>query len=128
MKKVYILLFICVALASCFAFLHFYSKPSHRAPLIIAEREGEEEEEEEDERYDSPDMMAQMIFDHTKDPALGYVPYDRLKAAIEYTNELKQNSASSRLNLLWQERGPIYDSTGPSNGNTRGGNLYTSGR
>jgi hypothetical protein len=30
--------------------------------------------------------------------------------------------------MLWQERGPIYDSVGPSNGNTRGNDLYTSGR
>ena len=30
--------------------------------------------------------------------------------------------------MLWQERGPIYDSVGPSNGNTRGNDLYTAGR
>jgi hypothetical protein len=127
MKKIYILLITCAVLASCIAILTVDKKPSHRAPIAdMTERE--EEEEEEDDRYDGPGIKDQMDFDQMKDPALGYVPYTRLKSAIEYTNALKQNGSANRLNLLWQERGPNYDSTGPSNGNTRGGNLYTSGR
>jgi len=129
MKKLYLLLITCVALVSCIAILTLNREPSHRAPVPEAtENEEAEEEEHEDGKYDGPAAKDQMEFDQMKDPALGYVPYTRLKSAIEYTNELKQNAATQRLNLLWQERGPIYDSTGPSNGNTRGGNLYTSGR
>lgn len=129
MKKLYILFLACIVLASCIAFFTRERQPSHRAPIAEARVDGEiEEEEEEDGRYDGPGIMDQLIFDQTKDPALGYVPYTRLKSAIEYTNILKQHGAGNRLSLLWQERGPIYDSTGPSNGNTRGGNLYTSGR
>ncbi len=128
MKKIYILLFTCIALTSCFAIWTLNRQPSHRAPFVAAS-DSEEESEEENEGYDGPAERDQMEFDQTKDPTLGYVPYDRLRSAIEYTNELKHsNSSTSRLHLLWQERGPIYDSTGPSNGNTRGGNLYTSGR
>jgi hypothetical protein len=130
MKKIYFLLFILIALASSIAFYTFNRQPSHRAPITEARENEEQEEGEEHEEgmYDGPAAKDQMEFDQMIDPALGYVPYTRLKNAIEYTNELKQHNSAQRLSLLWQERGPIYDSTGPSNGNTRGGNLYTSGR
>jgi trimeric autotransporter adhesin len=129
MRKLYllaacILLLCAVSLVSCH---------SHRAALpdenSISEREEEREEGEENEEYDGPEQRAELEFEKTKDPALGYVPYQRLFTAMEYTESLK-HSANTRpmANLLWIERGPIYDSLGPSNGNGRGGGGYTSGR
>ena len=92
------------------------------------------EAEEENEMYDGP--MARDLFEaeRIKDPALGYVPYDRLAVAINRTEQLKNTLNRTYLPLTWIERGPIYDSVGPSNGNGRGGGTgstlggYTSGR
>src|SRR5258705_4846460 len=117
--------FACTLVCVCF-FTSCKQQPDHRAPLIVKQEEGEEEE---NDMYDNPDMLSKLDFEKMKDPALGYVPYDRLKAAIDYTNDMKKNNTPNFLaTLLWNERGPIYDSVGPSNGNTRGGNGYTSGR
>ncbi|MGC4103493.1 T9SS type A sorting domain-containing protein [Ferruginibacter sp.] len=119
---------VCAFLAAA-SLVSCNQKPSHRAPLVIDARDEDEEEGEEDEKYDNPDQLMMLDFQKMKDPALGYVPYDRLKSAIDYTNSMKQNAGNNILGtLLWVERGPIYDSVGPSNGNTRGGNGYTSGR
>jgi len=129
MKNVYLLLITCAALISCVFLTTLSKQHSHRAAVVVAENKDAEKEEEEEEGYDGPDLRDQLEFDQTKDPALGYVPYTRLRSALEYTHNLKENNTSLiNSTLLWVERGPIYDSTGPSNGNTRGGNLYTSGR
>ncbi len=69
----------------------------------------------------------------TKDPALGYVPKNRIIQANQYReNRLKQptNGPLTVTPLTWTERGPDRDQLGPSNGNTRGpGNAaVTSGR
>ena len=87
-------------------------------------------EEEENEMYDGPAEADRYEFEKTKDPALGYIPAERLINAIGYTENIKRSasSAASRYGLLWEERGPIFDSVGPGNGNTRGGGGYTSGR
>ncbi|MEO6252472.1 MAG: LamG-like jellyroll fold domain-containing protein, partial [Ferruginibacter sp.] len=89
------------------------------------------------ETGDNPSARDRYAAELLKDPALGYVPYQRLNTAIEYTESLKKASRSSNTSSLtaaplpWIERGPIYDSVGPSNGNTRGpGNTggHTAGR
>ena len=84
---------------------------------------------------DNPKERDRQAAELMKDPALGYVPYQRLQSAIERTEQLKRAQASSAnvisAPLTWVERGPIYDSVGPSNGNTRGpGNTggHTAGR
>jgi trimeric autotransporter adhesin len=93
---------------------------------------------------DNPAERDRQAAEKEKDPALGYVPYNRMMYAIEHTEQLKEaqrqklaakNNSSNVANaqstpLPWIERGPIYDSVGPSNGNTRGGSTinYTSGR
>lgn len=86
------------------------------------EREKEEllGEDEENEKYDGPREIEDIEFQKTKDPALGRVPTERLWPAIQYTNNLKQSNNYRSLSVLWQERGPLYDSVGPSNGNYRG--------
>lgn len=88
--------------------------------------EGEEMEEEETES--KRDRFLQE-FEQLRDPATGTIPNDRLLIANEYTQNLKKKAAASRTQALnWQERGPVYDFVGPSNGNTRGGaGGYTAG-
>jgi len=126
MRKLYLLLACAVVCAGAFFSIQRFSgkptvHPEVRAPF-------DTEDEEENEGYDGPAERAQLEFDKTKDPALGYVPYDRLAAAIDYTENIKHNNFNKAQALLWIERGPNYDSVGPSNGNTRAGNGYTSGR
>ena len=131
MKKNYILLITCAVLASCILVIQFNKSKSHSGAIVnLTAEQGKEGEEEHDE-FDGPDAMAQMIFDQTKDPALGYVPYTRLKSAVEYTNELKNNTFQNRTSsasLLWEPRGPIYDSVGSSGNPRGGGHPFTSGR
>ncbi|HMI79482.1 MAG TPA: hypothetical protein VK484_11865, partial [Ferruginibacter sp.] len=110
-----------------------------------AKREKKEKREkgegEEKDEYDNPEIRDKQAAELIKDPALGYVPYQRLLTAIDRTEDLKAamrlrtNTNFNNLQstpLTWIERGPIYDSVGPSNGNTRGGantlGGHTSGR
>ena len=115
MRKLFLFLFTAFTFYSCF---------STRSPRQ-REKEGKDE-------YDNPMVRDQQAADMIKDPALGYVPYDRLLKAIDKTIEMKSSLSSiiaptgTTGNLLgdplvWEERGPIYDSVGPSNGNGRGG-------
>ncbi len=64
----------------------------------------------------------------TKDPALGYVPKDRLIQAYDVRQQRLQNAAGRATAFTWVERGPNSDAVGTSNGNTRPGNGKTSGR
>jgi photosystem II stability/assembly factor-like uncharacterized protein len=129
MRKFYLIMGCIVIAASTTLFI---LNKTH-SPKDTRELAKENEEGENHEEYDGPEERAQLEFEKTKDPSLGYVPYDRLMQAIDYTENLKQAANNSRGSgilspISWQERGPIYDSVGPSNGNTRGGNGYTSGR
>lgn len=91
---------------------------------VEKEMQGDELEEEEslEERF-----LQQ--FEQMRDPATGDIPKERLIVANEYTRQAKRGAANSRIAALnWQERGPVYDFVGPSNGNTRGGaGGYTAG-
>ena len=97
------------------------------------------------ETCDNPSARYKYAFEMEKDPALGYVPAYRLLNAIEDTEKLKEAQRikmASRNNsnltnaqstpLRWIEREPVFDSVGPSNGNTCGGantaGGHTSGR
>lgn len=85
------------------------------------------------EKYDGAREAQLFEIERTKDPALGYVPTERLWDALDYTQALKANYQNKGVALLWTERGPIYDSVGTNNGNGRGGpagftGAYTSGR
>ena len=90
-------------------------------------------ENEENEKYDGPAERDAQEFEKTKDPLLNSVPIERLWDAMDYTQNLKQQLSNDDVTGLWIERGPIYDSVGPSNGNGRGGGggftgAYTAGR
>ncbi|HMI77288.1 MAG TPA: hypothetical protein VK484_00760, partial [Ferruginibacter sp.] len=110
MKKILLFLFTGVLLYSC-----------------ISTKSRKEREREENGKYDNPMVRDQQAADLIKDPALGYVPYDRLMKAVDQAIDMKTNGpfpstpSSITAPLAWQERGPIYDSVGPSNGNGRGG-------
>ncbi|MDB5252476.1 MAG: hypothetical protein JWP27_1645 [Flaviaesturariibacter sp.] len=114
MRKFY-LPFVCAVLSACLLF-------SCKGPA--------ESEREEDEGYDGPAQRDSLEYLKTVDPALNYVPYTRLYDAVNYTQNLKAQLPQARLQqvMAWQERGPIFDSLGPSNGNTRAGVNYTAGR
>jgi trimeric autotransporter adhesin len=122
MRKFYLQL-LCAALCT-FTVISCQQATHPESPATVQS----ENEEEEDEGYDGPAERDQLEFEKTKDPALGYVPYDRLWNALNYTESLKKGNANKVAALLWIERGPVYDSVGPSNGNTRAGNGYTAGR
>jgi hypothetical protein len=99
---------------------------------ILASCKNELRNEEHDE-YDNPEARALLEAEKLKDPALGYVPYTRLFDAINYTELIKRSPNRSASSLTWVERGPNYDSIGPSNGNIRGSGVnapgtYTAGR
>ncbi len=90
----------------------------------------EENESEENDKYDGIRERELQEMEMTKDPATGKVPIERLWDAINYTRGLQQANNYRTLAVNWQERGPIYDSVGPS-GNDRGGvgtGGYASGR
>jgi trimeric autotransporter adhesin len=70
--------------------------------------------------YDSPSERYLLEIEKTKDPALGYVPVQRLLEAMRYTEEVKASPIARTAALNWTERGPSFDSVGPSNGNGRG--------
>ncbi|RYZ24001.1 MAG: hypothetical protein EOO16_02730 [Chitinophagaceae bacterium] len=83
--------------------------------------ETEKEEEEEHEGYDGPAERAAFEFERLKDPALGYVPAERLIETLEELHRQRSGIASRVTGALsWQERGPVYDVVGPD-GNPRGG-------
>lgn len=128
MKKFYLLLTTTVL---CTCFLFSCKEPDPNRILVVES----EENNGEDEGYDGPAQRDSLEFEKTKDPALGYVPTTRLETAIAYTENQKRSGANFRTlaPLTWMERGPIYDTVGPSNGNGRGGGIgvtggYTSGR
>lgn len=90
------------------------------------------EEERFNEYYDNQARYKQE-FEMTKDPNTGIIPIGKLYEAMEYTQSLKNSLSPLTEGILWQERGPSYDSVGPANGNRRGGTApytegYTSGR
>lgn len=124
MRKIY-LMGACALLCTCVLFLVNRTKaPDYGDPVVSLEKKPRTVP------YDGPAERDDLEFEKTKDPALGYVPYGRLIDAVDYTENQKKALRGARQQgmLLWTERGPIYDSLGPSNGNSRAGVNYTSGR
>ncbi len=93
----------------------------------ISERESGENE---NDMYDQAAAAEQFEFERTKDPALGYVPKERLLSAYQYTELNKENAVRARTtSVSWVERGPTADVVGSGNGNTRDGvNPIAAGR
>ncbi|MEO6869462.1 MAG: T9SS type A sorting domain-containing protein [Ginsengibacter sp.] len=96
-----------------------------RTAYLIKDDNEEQEGDEEDGIYETQKHE----FEITRDPALGYVPKERLVNAFENIMAKRQMQRPGDVSALsWTERGPYSDVTGPSNGNTRQGNGVTSGR
>ena len=89
-----------------------------------------ESEENENDMYDEAAAAQQFEFERTKDPALGYVPTERLLPAYQAAEQSKQIAMRSRtLSGTWIERGPTSDVVGSGNGNKRDGSgAVASGR
>ena len=82
---------------------------------------------EQNEMYDGPDKAIEFEIERTKNPFTGKVPWDKLRIAIEETEQAKINTPFSLTNLSWIERGPDGDISGPQ-GNSRPNNDQTAGR
>jgi len=67
---------------------------------------GEGEENELFSETDRLDLAMKQEFMMTRDPALGYVPKERLTAALAYTKQLTSNRSLRTDAITWQERGP----------------------
>jgi photosystem II stability/assembly factor-like uncharacterized protein len=120
-KSVSVLLLLAAALFVGSIFIFMQSTFSlNNTELARGENEHEEEGEEE---YENLEDRYRQEFEMQKDPALGYIPTDGLVRASEETRKMKSMLSTSRIqqSLTWEERGPIYDLVGPSNGNGRGG-------
>jgi hypothetical protein len=72
-------------------------------------KESERESEHEEEAYSERDEMEKAMeqeFMMTVDPALGYIPKERLVAALNYQKRLMAARGSGINAIGWQERGP----------------------
>lgn len=65
----------------------------------------DKEEENENALQDNMQAAIHQEFEATKDPALGYVPRERLWQAIQYAEELR-NQRAAISGITWTERGP----------------------
>lgn len=123
---------LCLSLLTGLFFIVKDHRSVNRTEAGFEERKGGEgSEAEEDEKYDGPAQRDSLEYAKMVDPELGYVPVERLWNAINYTDALKAANDYDDISVLWDERGPVFDSVGPSNGNYRGSSGtegYTSGR
>ena len=93
MRKFY-LLTGCVIIASATLFFVINQNlPREKVYPVGIISETSDSDEGENEKYDGPEKAAELEFEKTKDPSLGYVPYDRLMTAIDYTENIKQSYA-----------------------------------
>jgi len=85
---------------------HFTDEEDLAEPLPIPAKLAEEEEEES--KTDRPDLAYLQEIEKTKDPVLGYVPYERLeKAREEMQMMISANKTSSAISgINWESRGP----------------------
>jgi trimeric autotransporter adhesin len=127
MRKLFLplaIFFSCYLLPSC-------QQQAQHSPKV-EDVDLSEEKEEEEEGYDEAERRDELEFEKIKDPALGYVPMQRMMQAMDFTSSLRtaatQRGQSILSPLTWTERGPNYDLVGPDNGNGRAGVNYTYGR
>ena len=84
------------------------------------------EETEELDKYDGPDKAIEFEIERTHDLNTGKVPYDKLWAAIQQTEQARNSGSNFVTALSWIERGPNGDFT--VGGNPRPNNDQTAGR
>ncbi|GAB2835466.1 T9SS type A sorting domain-containing protein [Ferruginibacter profundus] len=108
---------------SCLVFLMALSASA----LLLTSCHRSEGEEEENDEYDGPDKAVQFEIERTRDLSTGKVPWEKLRIAMEQTEQSKMSSSNLINSLSWIERGPNGDFTGPQ-GNGRQNNDQTAGR
>lgn len=81
-----------------------------QAKELYESKHGRYEAEEEKGGGEKARTMAkeaiEFEFTRSVDPALGYVPRERLKAAMEYAKELTASHKTQTAGIVWRERGP----------------------
>ena len=125
MKKFYpiftvkVVVFLLVVIMIMFFFKKNHEKISEKIAFI---ENDEKNDETGKDMYDEAAASQQLEIEKTKDPALGYVPKERLMSAFQYAERSKQIAMRSRSTVAtWVERGPTADVVGGSNDNTRNG-------
>lgn len=125
MKKFYpiftvkVVVFLLVVTMIMFFFKKNHEKISEKIAFI---ENDEKNDETGKDMYDEAAASQQLEIEKTKDPALGYVPKERLMSAFQYAELSKQIAMRSRSTVAtWVERGPTADVVGGSNDNTRNG-------
>lgn len=106
MSKFYFASILSTVFVACF-YLNFQNSDH----VLLRQQKGQEEEKEgKEEERDRPDLAILHEIEITKDPALGYVPRERLLKAMEETErirrELQGGTRAAIANILWEERGP----------------------
>ena len=82
---------------------------------------------EELDKYDGPDKALEFEIERTRDLSTGNVPWEKLRIAMEQTEQIKLSSPNNLISALsWIERGPDGDFT--IGGNPRPNNDQTAGR
>jgi trimeric autotransporter adhesin len=102
-------LVLIVLLSSVFLFQNCHTQQSTKTDLL---QKVEPLKSEEKDEYDGPDKLAEFEFERTKDPALGYVPTERLLVAVEEAKSSQARAPFSVLAGTWIERGPNSDVSG----------------
>ncbi|HEY8687674.1 MAG TPA: T9SS type A sorting domain-containing protein [Chitinophagaceae bacterium] len=123
-----VVIFLLVATTIAFSFKKYHEKFSEKISFL---KDDDENEEQGKDMYDEAAAAQQFEFERTKDPALGYVPKERLMAAYDMAEQSKQLAMRSRITTAsWVERGPTSDVVGVTNGNLRfgGSSSISSGR
>ncbi|HYF29866.1 MAG TPA: hypothetical protein VD993_01995 [Chitinophagaceae bacterium] len=85
-----------------------------------------EKESVTDTEEESPGQRDSMEVVMMRDPALGYVPSDRLFFALDHARRLRQSAGARKMSFPWTERGPVYDLT--ATGMPQPNETYTAGR
>jgi hypothetical protein len=109
---------------SCLIFLFAITTSTF---VLTGCQQKEEYETEENDEYDGPDKAIEFEIERTRDLSTGKVPWERLRIAIEQTEQAKMSSSNLINALSWIERGPDGDFYGPQ-GNTRPNSDQTAGR
>ncbi|HMT06872.1 MAG TPA: PKD domain-containing protein [Pyrinomonadaceae bacterium] len=78
----------------------FVDPSTSKARLVTAKNE------ESEKKKDGPAERLEQEIRMTKDPALGYVPSERLLAAKAYKDDLMRNNIAPISGVNWKEQGP----------------------
>jgi hypothetical protein len=99
---------LILAALSAYVFKQKYS-PKLAAHSVALKYEPYKAKKKKMSKYDRIDKAIEQELEKTKDPTLGYVPKERLWAALDYAERRKNTGGGLRApisSLAWEERGP----------------------